>query len=67
MTLNEWFKEKPYRYKKEFALLLGVTPTWLGLILSGRKKCSAALAKTIEKETKRKVKAKTLRPDIFGK
>ena len=49
MTLNEWFKEKPYGYKKEFAVSIGITPTWLCLILSGRRKCSATLAKTIEK------------------
>jgi len=67
MTLNEWFKQQPYGAKKLFAISLGITPTWLGLILSGRKKCSASLAKAIEKETKRQVKAKTLRPDLFGK
>jgi len=67
MTLEDWFKLQPYGAKKLFAEELGITPTWLGLILAGRKKCSAALAKAIEKETRRMVKAKTLRPDLFGK
>lgn len=67
MTLEEWFKTQPYGAKKLFAEDLGISPTWLGLILSGRKKCSAVLAKAIEKQTKYKVKAKILRPDLYGK
>jgi len=67
MTLQEWFADRPYGSKKQFSADLGITPTWLGLILSGRKKCSAALAKAIEVKTKKMVKAKTLRPDLFGK
>ena len=64
MTLDEYFTKKPYGAKKQFAISIGITPTWLGLIISGKRPPSAALAKLIEKETKRKVTAKTLRPDL---
>jgi DNA-binding transcriptional regulator YdaS (Cro superfamily) len=36
----------------------------MGLLISGRRKCSAELAKRIEKATKGKVTRKDLRPDL---
>ena len=65
MQLKEYFKDEPYGAKKEMAEFLGITPTWLGLILKNKKQPSAVLAKRIEKATQGLVKAKDLRPDLF--
>lgn len=64
MNLKQYFKDKPIGAKKELADKLGVTPTWLSLIISKKRRCSAILAKQIEKHTK--IKAKFLRPDLFN-
>lgn len=44
---------------------LGITLTWLGLIMHKKRKPSAALAVKIEKATQGLVTAKELRPDLF--
>lgn len=65
MNLKQYFKDEPYGAKKEMAEHLGITPTWLGLLL--RKACrpSPELAKKIEKATQGLVTKKELRPDLF--
>lgn len=45
---------------------LGITKTWLSLLINGSKKPSAKLAIAIEKYTDGVVKRKDLRPDLFG-
>jgi DNA-binding transcriptional regulator YdaS (Cro superfamily) len=65
MNLKQYFKDEPYGAKKEMAEYLGITPTWLGLLLRQARQPSAALAKKIEKATQGLVKAKELRPDLF--
>lgn len=65
MQLKDYFENKPHGSKADFAKSLGVTKTWLSLIMSGRKIPSPSLCIQIEKLTKRKVKRKELRPDIF--
>jgi DNA-binding transcriptional regulator YdaS (Cro superfamily) len=66
MTLEEYFRDKPRGSKIELANKLGVSKTWMSLIVSGREVPSAGLALMIEKFTNGKVKRKTLRPDLFG-
>lgn len=66
MNLKQFFKGEPYGHKKVFAEKLGITPTWLGLLISKARRPSPELAKKIEKATKGLVTAKELRPDIFG-
>lgn len=66
MNLKQFFKNEPYGHKKVFAERLGITPTWLGLLISKARRPSPELAKKIEKVTKGLVTAKELRPDIFG-
>jgi DNA-binding transcriptional regulator YdaS (Cro superfamily) len=66
MTLEEYFRDKPRGSKIELAKKLGVSKTWMSLIVSGREVPSAGLALMIEKFTNGKVKRKTLRPDLFG-
>jgi DNA-binding transcriptional regulator YdaS (Cro superfamily) len=66
MKLPDFFKDKPHGTKAEMAAALGITRTWLSLIISDRKLPSVELAIAIEKYTKGKVKRKVLRPDIFA-
>ena len=66
MKLKQYFNQQPYGEKGKFAIKLGITPTWLGLLISRSRKPSPELAKKIEKATKGLVTAKELRPDIFG-
>jgi DNA-binding transcriptional regulator YdaS (Cro superfamily) len=65
MNLREYFKDEPYGAKKEMADYLGITPTWLGLLIRKAKRPSAQLTKKIEKATQGLVSAKELRPDLF--
>ena len=67
MTLTEYFADKPRGAKIALARKLGVSKTWLSLVISGRQMPSPELARDIELNTGRKVKRAELRPDIFGK
>jgi DNA-binding transcriptional regulator YdaS (Cro superfamily) len=66
MTLEEFFNTKPRGAKIEMARALGVSKTWMSLIISGRSLASPELSLAIERYTKGQVKRKILRPDIFG-
>ncbi len=65
MTLEKYFFRKPEGEKNRMAVELGITRTWLSLIINGHKNPSATLAVKIEAATGGKVKRKTLRPDIY--
>lgn len=67
MTLIEYFHDKPRGAKVALAKTLGISKTWLSLIISGRYLPSPELSRDIEANTGRKVKRADLRPDIFGK
>lgn len=67
MNLKSYFKTQPYGSKTELANRLGITLTWLGLLIRKARKPSPELAKKIEKATKGQVTAHDLRPDLFGK
>ena len=45
---------------------LRITPTWLSLIMKGRRKASAILCARIEKATGGLVTRAELRPDLYG-
>lgn len=66
MTLQEYFKNKPRGSQIELARKLGVSKTWMSLLVSGREMPSAGLSLMIEKFTKGAVTRKVLRPDLFG-
>jgi DNA-binding transcriptional regulator YdaS (Cro superfamily) len=66
MNLKQYFKDEPFGAKREMADYLGVSPTWISLIMHKKRKVSPQLAKKIEKATQGLVTAKELRPDIFG-
>jgi len=65
MTLNEYFKEEPKGAILEMAQYLGVTATWLSLLIHGHRRPSPELAVKIEEATQGLVKRDVLRPDIF--
>lgn len=65
MNLRQYFKQQPYGTKSIMAQKLGITPTWLGLLIRKARRPSPELAKKIEKATDGQVEAKVLRPDIF--
>jgi len=65
MTLVEYFKTEPRGAKSEMAQYLGISNTWMSLLISGKKLASAQLCKKIEKVTRGRVKRKVLRPDLF--
>jgi DNA-binding transcriptional regulator YdaS (Cro superfamily) len=66
MTLTEFFEDKPRGAKIAMARKLGVSKTWMSLVISGRQLASPELCGAIERYTKGQVTRKTLRPDIFG-
>lgn len=66
MTLIEYFSNKPRGSKAALAAKLGISRTWMGQIIQGRRPCSAELAKAIEQLTHGDVRRTDLRPDLFG-
>ena len=66
MTLTDYFHGAPKGMKAEMATSLGITRTWMSLIISGRALPSAALSVKIEKLTHGKVNRQDLRIDLFG-
>lgn len=66
MTLQDYFTDKPHGAKANMAKALGISKTWLSLLISGKHLPSPALAVSISQYTKGKVAKKILRPDIFG-
>ena len=66
MTLKKYFADLQRGSKVAMAHSLGICKTWLSLLINGRRKPSAALAKSIETYTSGKVTRNDLRPDLFG-
>lgn len=65
MTLKEYFAGKPRGSKAQMAERLGISRTWLSLVISGRETCSAEMAAAIHKLTNGAVSREDLRPDLF--
>ena len=65
MTLVEYFKTDVRGAKSEMAESLGIPPTWMALLISGRRKASPVLSVKIEEATGGLVTRRELRPDIF--
>lgn len=66
MTLSDYFESKPRGAKVAMAKALGISKTWLSLVLGGKKLPSPRLCVEIEGYTKGQVKRRNLRPDVFG-
>jgi DNA-binding transcriptional regulator YdaS (Cro superfamily) len=67
LTLAQYFHGEPHGAKREMADYLGISPTWLSLLISGKRKPSPPLARKIEKATQGLVPAYITRPDLFKK
>jgi DNA-binding transcriptional regulator YdaS (Cro superfamily) len=65
MTLADYFKTDVRGAKSEMAEYLKISPTWMALLIAGRRKASPVLALAIEKATGGLVTRQELRPDIF--
>ena len=65
MTLKEYFKTEPMGAVNEMAEYLGITPTWLSILIHEKRKPSPALAIKIENATQGLVPRTVLRPDLF--
>ena len=66
MDLKKYFADDPRGAKAEMAEHLGITPTWISLIISGKRLASPKLAIAIELATGGLVTRQNLRPDLFG-
>jgi DNA-binding transcriptional regulator YdaS (Cro superfamily) len=66
LTLTEYFSTEPLGAKVEMAMYLGVSATWLSMLIHGRRLASAKLCVQIEKATQGLVTRKELRPDLYG-
>lgn len=65
MDLKTYFSTEPLGARREMADYLGITPSWMSLLIHKRRLCSAYLAKKIEEATQGLVTRKDLRPDLF--
>jgi DNA-binding transcriptional regulator YdaS (Cro superfamily) len=66
LTLEEYFLTEPKGAKLEMAQYLGVSATWISLLIHGRRLASAKLCVDIERATQGLVTRKELRPDLYG-
>lgn len=64
MTLKEYFDGKPRGAKVALAKALGISKTWMSLVINGKVTPSPELSVQIDKLTG--VSRKVLRPDIFA-
>ena len=65
MTLIEYFKSEPKGSIGEMAAYLGITQTWMSLLVHEHRRPSAELAVKLEKATQGLVSRGELRPDLF--
>lgn len=61
MTLAEYFKKQPRGAKTQMCRTLGITKSWLSLIISGKKKAGRSLAVVISMYTDDEVTIQDLR------
>lgn len=65
MQLKDFVKMKRGEQRR-LANALGISPTWMNLVVSGKRDCSPELALAIEQATNGQVTRAELRPDLFG-
>ena len=65
MTLAEYFATEPRGSKVEMAIYLGISATYISLLIHGKRRTSKSLAISIENATQGLVKRQDLRPDLF--
>lgn len=65
MTLQQWFADKPRGSKVQMTRALGISKTYMSMLISGRETPSAAMAVMIHQYTNGEVSREELRPDLF--
>lgn len=65
MTLAEYFKDEPRGAKVEMARYLGITATYISLLIHGKRRASPHLSISIENATQGLVTRQEMRPDIY--
>lgn len=65
MTLEEYFASEPRGSKVEMANYLGISATYISLLIHNKRRTSKSLAISIENATQGLVKRQDLRPDLF--
>jgi DNA-binding transcriptional regulator YdaS (Cro superfamily) len=65
MTLAEYFATEPRGSKVEMALYLGITPTYMSMLINNKRRTSPEMAISIEMATQGLVTRKDLRPDLY--
>jgi len=65
MTLREWLARQPRGKQQEIARIVGVSETWMSLLVNGKGRPSAELANVLHSLTNGEVPREELRPDIF--
>jgi len=65
MTLQKWFADKPLGSKVEMTRALGISKTYMSLLISEKETPSAAMAVLIHQYTQGEVSREELRPDLF--
>lgn len=65
MQLKDYLGSKRGEQRR-LANALNISPTWMNLLVSGKRDCSPELALAIEQATGGQVTRKELRPDLFG-
>lgn len=65
MTLEEYFSTEPRGAKIEMAQYLGITATYMSLLIHAQRRPSPQMAVKIEQATQGLVTKAELRPDIF--
>lgn len=66
MHLQEYFSTEPRGAKQEMAAYLGITKTWMALLIAKKRVPSALLSNKIDAATGGLVTKKELRPDLFS-
>lgn len=65
MTLLEYFSTEPRGAKHEMAQYLGITDTYMSLLIHEKRRPSPQMAVAIDRATQGLVTMYELRPDIF--
>lgn len=65
MTLAEYFATEPRGAKIEMAQYLGITATYISLLIHGKRRPSGPMALSIERATQGLVTRHELRPDLY--
>jgi DNA-binding transcriptional regulator YdaS (Cro superfamily) len=66
MTLTEYFSTEPRGAKVEMAQFLGITMTYMSLLIHNKRRPSLPMALSIERATQGLVTTKDLRPDLVS-